>query len=169
MRQYDARPVRAEDILSCVEAARLAPSACNSQPWRFVVVVDPALLPVARDAAVGMPIPINAFAREAPVIVAVVAEKPKFTAAMGGVAKGHGYVHLDIGMAVSQFCLQAAALGLGTCILGWFNERAIKKLLGIPPSRHVPLLITLGHPGAHLSKRDKKRKPLDEAFSMNRY
>jgi len=88
---------------------------------------------------------------------------------MGGIAKGHGYVHLDIGIAVGQFCLQAAALGLGTCILGWFDERAIKKLLGIPRRRQVPLLVTLGHPGAHLSKREKNRKPLDGAFSMNRY
>ena len=74
---------------------------------------------------------------------------------------------MDVGMAVENFCLQAADLGLGTCIMGWFNEKKVAGLLGIPRSKRVPLLISLGYPDAPL--RQKVRKPLEEIASWNGY
>lgn len=163
-RKYDSRPVDRELVMKCLEAARLAPSACNSQPWKFVVVDDPALLPRMGAASAGMG--MNKFAHEVPVIVAVVLEKMNFTARIGSVIKDKEYSLLDVGIAVEHFCLQAAELGLGTCIMGWFDEKKVKKLLGIG-SRRVPLLISLGYPAGE--NRRKIRKSMDEMSSWNKY
>lgn len=163
-RKYDKRPVDREKVIKCLESARLAPSACNSQPWKFVVVDEPELLKEMASAAAGMG--MNKFAAQAPVIVAVVLEKMNFTARIGSVIKDKEYSLLDVGIAVEHFCLQATELGLGTCILGWFDEKKVKKLLGIG-NRRVPLLITLGYAaGEH---RQKSRKGLEEISSWNKY
>lgn len=163
-RQYEARPVDRELVVKCLEAARLAPSACNSQPWKFVVVDEPQLVLRVGEAAAGMG--MNKFAKEVPVIVAVVLEKMNLTARIGSVIKDKEYSLLDMGIAVEHFCLQAAELGLGTCIMGWFDEKKVKKLLGIKNKR-VPLLITLGYPADET--RRKIRKSLDDMSSWNKY
>lgn len=163
-RKYIDKPVARELIGSCLEAARLAPSACNSQPWKFVVVDSPELLPDIADAAAGMG--MNKWAKEAPVIVAVVLEKMNLTARIGSVIKDKEYSLLDVGIAVEHFCLQAAELGLGTCIMGWFDEKRVKKLLGIK-NRRVPLLISLGYSAA--DTRNKSRKKLEDMSSWNKY
>ena len=163
-RKYESRPVSREMVMKCLEAARLAPSACNSQPWKFVVVDDVALLPQMGAAAAGMG--MNGFAREVPVIVAVVLEKMNLTARIGSVIKDKEYSLLDVGIAVEHFCLQAAELGLGTCIMGWFDEKKVKKLLGIKGKR-VPLLISLGYPA--VETRKKARKSFEEMSSWNQY
>lgn len=163
-RKYKSEAVDRSLIVQCLEAARLAPSACNSQPWKFVVVDDPALLPDMATAAAGMG--MNKWVKTAPVIVAVTLEKMNFTARIGSVIKDKEYSLLDVGIAVEHFCLQAAELGLGTCIMGWFDEKKVKKLLGIG-NRRVPLLISLGYPDTETRK--KARKPLDEMSSWNKY
>lgn len=164
-RRYDAtREVDRQLVLRCLEAARLAPSACNSQPWKFVVVDDPDLRRQMAEAAAGMG--MNRFAAEAPVIVAVVLEKMNLTARIGSVIKDKEYSLLDMGIAVEHFCLQAAELGLGTCILGWFDEKKVKRLLGVE-RRRIPLLITLGYPAG--ANRPKSRKTLEEMSCWNKY
>ncbi len=163
-RKYETRLVSRELVTKCLEAARLAPSACNSQPWRFVVVDDPQLLSQMGAAAAGMG--MNGFARAVPVIVAVVLEKMNLTARIGSVIKDKEYSLLDVGIAVEHFCLQATELGLGTCIMGWFDEKRVKKLLGIRGKR-VPLLVSLGYPAGETRK--KVRKPLEDMSGWNRY
>lgn len=165
VRKYIGTPVEEEKILQCIETARISPSANNSQPWKFVVVDERELLSqVAAAASAGG---MNGFAREAPVIIAVVLEKSNILSAAGSVIQDKEYNLLDIGIAVNQLCLQAADLGLSTCILGWFNESKIKELLGISGKRRVPLLITLGYSDAPI--RRKARKPLDRIYSRNKY
>lgn len=163
-RKYTAQPVPHDWLVQCLEAARLAPSACNSQPWKFVVIDDPELLTGMRAAASGMG--MNRFAAEAPVIVAVVLEKMNLLARFGSVLKDKEYSLLDVGIAVEHFCLQAAELGLGTCIMGWFDEKKAAKLLQVK-NRRIPLLISVGFSDARL--REKSRKSLDEMSSWNRY
>ena len=163
-RKYASRPVERDLVVKCLEAARLAPSACNSQPWKFVVVDDRELVRQVGEAAAGMG--MNGFAREVPVIVAVVLEKMNLTARIGSVIKDKEYSLLDVGIAVEHFCLQAAELGLGTCIMGWFNEKKVKELLGIRGKR-VPLLVSLGYPAGE--NRKKIRKSMDEMSSWNKY
>ena len=163
-RKYQQKPVDRALLLQCLEAARVAPSACNSQPWKFVVVDEPSLVSEMASAAAGMG--MNKFAFQAPVIVVVVLEKMNLTARIGSVIKDKEYSLLDVGIAVEHFCLQAAELGLGTCIMGWFDEKKVKRLLGIG-NRRVPLLITLGHPAG--ATREKVRKSQDEIVSWNKY
>lgn len=158
-------PVSREDVLKCLEAARMSPSACNSQPWKFIVVDDKAKLAEMADAAEGLG--MNKFTRDVPVMVAVVLEKMNATARLGSLLKHKDYSMLDLGMAVEHFCLQAADLGLGTCIMGWFDEKRIARLLGVPRGKRIPLIISLGYP--ENPTRRKVRKPVEEMSSWNSY
>ena len=106
---------------------------------------------------------MNKFAAEVPVIVAVVLEKMNFTAKIGSMLKNKDYCMLDLGIAVEHFCLQAAEDGLGTCILGWFDEKKIARLLGVPKGKRIPLLITLGYPDCRI--RSKTMKTIEEISS----
>jgi len=164
-RSYKTTPVEPEKIQLCMEAARLAPSACNSQSWKFIVVDDPRLKNEIAVCATSTG--LNKFTSQVPVIIAVVLEKANVLSLIGGTVRDKDYTAMDIGMAVENICLQAEALGLGTCILGWFNEKKVKQLLHIPKSRRVPLLISLGY--SDDEKRDKKRKSMDEICSYNKY
>ncbi|MBP1729115.1 MAG: putative nitroreductase [Deltaproteobacteria bacterium] len=165
-RGFLAQPVERLQIERCLEAARLAPSACNSQPWFFVVVDEPALRTAI--AAELNHFAMNRFAPTAPVLVAVVAENPTLLPRLGGMIKDKPYYLLDIGMAVEHFCLQAADEGLGSCIIGWFNEAGVKRLLGIPKGKRVPLVIALGYP-ADPATRPKTRREPDATRSYNDY
>jgi nitroreductase len=111
---------------------------------------------------------MNRFAPSAPVLVAVVAEKPTLLPLLGGLVKDKPFHLMDIGMAVEHFCLQAADEGLGSCIIGWFNEAGVKKLLGVPKGKRVPLVIALGHP-AKPATRPKVRRQPDEIRGFNSY
>ena len=164
-RKYAPGKVSAEDIMKCIEAARMSPSACNAQPWKFVVVDDRGKLNEMADAAEGMG--MNKFTHGVPVMVAVVLEKMNFSAKVGSLVKNKDYCMLDLGMAVEHFCLQAADLGLGTCIMGWFDEKKIASLLGVPRGKRIPLIIALGHPEG--PTRKKIRKPLEDMSSWNSY
>ncbi len=165
-RGYDGRNVERERIERCLEAATVAPSACNSQPWFFVVVDDPELRTEVAGALHDLV--MNRFALSAPVLVAVVAEKPSLLPRLGGLIKDKPYYLMDIGMAVENFCLQAADEGLGTCIIGWFDEPKIKGLLGISKAKRVPLVIALGNP-LDPSVRPKVRKGPIDTWAYNRY
>ena len=164
-RQYDNRPVESEKIMQCIEAARIAPSACNAQPWKFIVVDEPELKKQIANTTASMG--LNEFAFDAPVIVAIVLEKPNSMSKIGSVLKGKEYMLMDIGIAASHFCLQATDLGLGTCIIGWFDEKKVKKLLQIPNKKRVPLLITVGYSNDKVRK--KQRKELDIMYCANKY
>lgn len=152
----------------CLEAARLAPSACNAQPWKFIVVDDPALKNSLADATQSRLIPMNHFTKQAPVHVVVIREKANLTSGLGQVIKDKEFPLTDLGLAVAHFCLQAVEEGLGTCILGWFDEKKVKELLGIPRSKRAELIITVGFP-LQETVREKRRKTMDEVRSFNRY
>jgi nitroreductase len=154
--------VERDKIERCLEAARLAPSASNAQPWRFVVADDPMLVREIGKAC------YNRFTREAPAFVAVVCEPGDAATRLGGWLAGRDYRLIDLGIAAEHFCLQAAEEGLGTCMLGLFNQRRTKTLLRVPPGRRVQILITLGYP-ADAQIREKRRKPVSQARSYNRY
>ncbi len=162
VRQYSDRSVEREKIIACLEAARLAPSANNSQ---FIVVDEPELKNRVADctASLGM----NKFTYQAPVMVVVVLEKENLFSSLGGKVKDKIFCHYDVGLAIGQFCLQAAELGLGTCIIGWFDEKKIRELLNINRKRRIPLIISLGY--SETPVKAKKRKPMDEMSRWNAY
>lgn len=153
----------------CLEAARLAPSASNSQPWKFIVVNDPELVMKVAKETIGPLSTFNNFVPEAPVIIAVVIEKMKVFTKIGASIQDREYPLIDIGIAAEHFCLQAAEEGLGTCMLGWFNEKPIKELLKIPKEKRIGLLITLGYAPDDYRLREKIRKKPEEMISFNFY
>ena len=168
-RGYIDQPVEPEKLARCLEAARMAPSACNSQPWKFIVVNDPKLKEqLAGYTTSGPLVPMNHFTRQAPLLVVIVRESPNLTSKIGTLLKDKPYTLMDIGIVALQFCLQATAEGLGSCILGWFNEKKVKQLLHIPKNKRAELIITLGYPSSK-NLRSKVRKKLDDICCYNRY
>lgn len=166
-RAYEDRPVDEALVMQCIEAARLAPSACNSQPWTFIVVDDENLRGQIADSMSNKVLPLNHFTKQAPVQVVIVNEGSNFTASLGNKIKDKDFSKLDIGIAAQHFCLQAADLGLGTCMLGWFNEPKVKRILDIPEKKRVELIITLGYSKDKFRK--KKRKSLQKITTKNSY
>ena len=146
VRKFSDAPVEREKIELCLEAARLAPSACNSQPWKFVVVDEPGLKErLARAAFSGVFAP-TAFAGKAPVLVAALALPGPFLPRLAGSLQGKQYRLIDLGIACEHFILQAAELGLGTCWIGWFDAGRVKKLLAGAEKGDPVALIALGYP-----------------------
>jgi len=174
VRKFSDRPVEREKILLCLEAARLAPSACNSQPWKFIVVDDPQTKNDLVSSAFNGIYSTNTFAKKAPVIIAVVSEKSSFIASVGAFLRDTLYYLIDIGIATEHLVLQATELGLGTCWLGWFDEKAVKKILKVPDTKRVDILIAIGYPEnpeevSHKQLKGKNRKPLEEISFFNSY
>lgn len=157
-RAYDEnRAVEKEKLDAVLEAARLAPSACNGQPYQLTVCQGEAAKEVAR-ATMGMG--MNKFADKAPVLI-VISEMPYVkTAALGAKVKGNDYRSIDIGIAAAYLTAEATSQGLSTCILGWLDDEKIRKACDLEfPAR---LVITLGYAKEGDKLRDKKRKNLDE-------
>ncbi len=167
VREYTDRPVEQDKLETLVESVRLAPSASNSQPWKLIFVDEPQLKRQVAQATFSKVLSFNSFALQAPVIAVLAQEKPRVITQIGGRIKDKEYPLIDIGVAAAHFCLQAAELGLGTCMIGWFQEQKIKDLLHIPQGTGVGLLITLGYSNAPL--RDKIRKPAKAMSSSNSY
>ena len=157
-RSYDpCRIVEKEKIEAILEAARLAPSACNGQPYHFTVCRGE----IAKEAALltrGMG-GMNKFAVDAPVLI-IISEMPySRTAAAGAKLKNNDYRSMDIGIAAAYLTAEAAAQGLGSCILGWFDDEKLRALCGI--EYPIRLVITLGYPGEKDQPRQKKRKDME--------
>ena len=157
-RAYDEeRAVEPEKLTAVLEAARLAPSACNGQPYHFTVCRGETAKAVAA-AVTGMG--MNKFASQAPVLI-VVSEMPYVkSAALGARVKNNDYRSIDIGIAAAYLTAEAAAQGLSTCILGWLDDKRIREICGL--DQPVRLVITLGYAKEGDPLRPKKRKDLSE-------
>lgn len=158
-RAYDSeRPVEEEKLNAILEAARLAPSACNGQPYTITVCTGEKAEAVAL-ATRGMG-GMNKFAVQAPVMI-VLTEAPYVrSAALGAKVKNNDYRSIDIGIVAAYITAEATAQGLSTCILGWLNDEKIRELCGTDaPTR---LVITLGYAAEGEKLREKKRKDLNE-------
>ena len=157
-RSYDPnREVEPEKIQAILEAAQIAPSACNGQPYHFTVCRGETAKAVASAVSgLGM----NKFAAKAPVLIVVSEEPYVKTAAMGARLKGIDYRSIDIGIAAAYLTAEATVQGLGTCILGWLDSEKIQKICGL--NRPVHMVITVGYPSAADTLRPKKRKEISE-------
>lgn len=160
-RSYDPnREVEQQKLEAVMEAARLAPSACNGQPYHFTVCRGETAREVAK-ATQGMG--MNKFASQAPVMIVVSEKEYVKSAAVGAKLKHNDYRSMDIGIAVAYLTAEAAAQGLGTCILGWLDDEKIRKICDL--SQPVRLVIALGYPTEGDKLRQKKRKPAEELVS----
>jgi nitroreductase len=157
-RNFDDKPVEKAKLVACINAARIAPSACDSQPWSFVVVSSSELLPRLAECLQGAG--MNKFTSKCPSFIVVVEERATLSAKVAGIVKSQTYAQIDIGLSTMQLCLAATEQGLGTCIMGWFDEPKIKVLLDIPKAKRIRLVIGVGY-AASDKHREKIRKNID--------
>lgn len=153
-RAFNGTMVEKALVIRCLEAARLAPSACNGQPWRFIMVTKPESVTALSQC---MP-PFN---RLAGAMIVILEAKPSLMTTLGNKLKNQDFTQIDIGIAASYLTLAATELGLSSCIIGWFDEKRVKSLFQIPKEQRIRLIISLGYTDAHQTK-PKHRKDLKD-------
>ena len=159
------RQIPKEWLIKCVEAARHAPSACNSQPWKFLVMEDLKSHENIRDGAFSGMYGMNAFARDASSLIAIAHDKQKIFPLLGGAAMRTDFRLVDIGIACSHIVMQAADLGIATCILGWFNEKLLRRTFGLPGSAKIELVMAMGF----AVKNDHRERPLKDIAEVSKF
>ncbi len=163
-RSFDPRPVPTADIVAMCAAARLAPSACNSQTWRFVAVSDRAQIArLCREAM--RPVIPNKWLTQAPLVIAGCSQLDLVANRIGARISGIDYYRIDLGIAMEHMVLKATELGLGTCWIGWFSETRVRRILSIPDRIRVSALLAVGYPADLQPKRRKRKKLADILFA----
>ncbi len=166
VRKYLDKPVEDDKLELILEAARLAPSSSNSQPWHFIAVKDKGLKTKLMHAVPLGVAAINKFIDEAPIII-VGCVTPGFFQKVSSLFGRENHI-VDVSIAMEHMVLVAEELGLGTCWIGWFDEGKVKRLLNVPRAAKVVAMLTLGYPaegGGHATTR----KALEEIYSVDRY
>lgn len=170
-RNFNSNPVEREKINTCMEAGRISPSACNTQRWMFIAVDEPEKRHAISDALQSPPeIGINRFTYEIPAFIVVLRHPPRkeLNEKQKMILSKVDHQDIDIGIAAQQICLTATSLGLGSIMLGWFNEKAIKEALKIPEKLSVALVIGVGYP-----QKEKIRQPgryaSEQVYRWNSY
>lgn len=161
VRQYLDKPIPRDILLACIEAARLAPSACNTQPWKFLIIDDPDFIGKIADKICHSVYSFNKFIAAAAALVIVISDKEGFLRQAAGALKGTNYYLIDIGIAVEHIALQAQELGIGSCWIGWFDEKKLKDALRLPRKSKIDALLALGYYDPQALKQ-KPRKSLEE-------
>jgi len=166
IRRFLPSPVDPEKLRACLEAARLAPSAHNAQPWRFVVVDDPGLKDRLTAAAFSGIYAGSKFAAQAPIIIVLLVQRGLVAHHLGGRLQNVPYHLIDMGIAGEHIVLQAEELGLATCWMGWFNYRRVRKVLKIPRKFKVVAMMPVGY-AEKRPKREPPRKTFEEVVTFN--
>lgn len=159
VRKYKEDPIPEKDLMRVLEAARLAPSGKNFQPWKFIIVKDKELKEKLAQASAG-----QFFMAEAPIIIVGCGFPDNCYAHMGRYMKSWS---VDVTIALEHLILQAQEEGLGTCWIGSFEEEEVKAILNIPENVKVLALTPLGYPDE--IPRFRRRKSLDEIISYDRF
>jgi len=168
VRRFSDRPVEREKLELCLEAARLAPSADNGQPWRFVIFDDPAKKKALADAVFTGVFLASKHFGEAPVLVVLLIKESLLINRAGGWVAGVQFQLVDAGIAGEHFVLAAAEQDLGTCWIGWFDSRALLRHLGLKGHGYRPIaLIAVGYPASDRPSGEPRRKPLAQIAFWN--
>lgn len=168
-RAYQDRPVAREDLIKICEAGRLSPSGCNAQPWKFIVVDEPAAKEKLCDALVvsggktGAP-----WRAQCPAFIILVEQKANLMpAAVEYYQDTQRFAQGDLGMACLNMCYQAMDLGLSTCILGMSDQKKLESAFGIPERQEVRMILAVGYSAETKTERPKVRKAFEEVVSFN--
>lgn len=167
VRKYQDKPVEREKINACLEAALAAPSACNSQPWHYIVIDDPKIKEAFCQEVFTGVYAMSKWAEKAPVLVAVVSDKGNFTSRIGNFFRRTEFYLVDQGISGEHFVLRAHDLGLGTCWIGWLNSSKAEKFFKLPKGKKIEHLISVGYPAETPDARP--RKDFAESVSYNKY
>lgn len=170
VRKFADKPVEREKLTECLEAARLAPSACNSQPWHYIVIDDPQIKEAFCKEAFSGVYGMSNWAEKAPVLVAVVSDRGNFVSRIGNFFRSTEFFLVDQGISGEHFVLRAWELGLGTCWIGWLNSAKAALFFKLPAGKKIEHLFAVGYP----ADDDKPsmlhgRKALEEIVSYNKY
>lgn len=161
-RNFDPnRPVEKEKLQRCAEAAWIAPSACNGQPWKYLIVTNPELNEKLRPLM--MELGMNKFVKNCPAFAVVLEEATVLKVSLSQKFKDQDFAPIDVAFSASQFCYAATEQGLSTCIIGWHNEQKIRELFGLPKSTRVRLILAIGY-AANDTLRKKQRKPIKDVI-----
>ncbi len=158
-RRYISREISDDTLIGLLECARIAPSACNKQPWRFVIVNTPELRSEI----------LRSYPRE------WLENVPAFIVACGDHseawhrADGKDHTDIDIAIAVEHICLAATAAGLGTCWICNFDAEILGKALNCPEHIEPIAIIPVAYPDPELQQPEKKRKPLEEIVRWGKF
>ena len=168
LRRYAERPVDDAVVRAMVEAARLAPSASNAQPCRWIAVRGTSARSALAAACFSGIFSPTRFAARAPLILALCAERAGALRRAQAV-KDSAMYQLDCGIAGEQLVLRAAELGVGTCWIGWFNRRAARRALGVPRHVRVVSLIAAGYPPEGWAPGPRPRLALSSVLWADRW
>jgi len=166
-RSFDSMPVKQEDLISIIEAARLAPSACNSQTWRFIAVTNREVIKRICNEAMRPVIP-NKWLEQAPLVIVGCSQLDIIANRIGTKVTGIEYYQIDLGIAMEHMVLKATELGLGTCWIGWFAENKLKEILEIPKKIKVSVMLAIGYPKDEKSKK-RIRKPINKILFTEKW
>jgi nitroreductase len=167
IRRFLPTPVEPGKLRACLEAARIAPSAHNVQPWRFIVVDDPGLKDRLAEAAFSGIYAGSKFAARAPVLLVLLARPGQAAVRLGSLIQGVPYFLLDIGIAGEHVVLQAEELGLATCWMGWFDYRKARKVLNIPRTFKLVAMMPLGY-AEKRPQREPPKRSYEDIVSFNK-
>ncbi|MFO7676631.1 MAG: nitroreductase family protein [bacterium] len=167
VRRFSEGPVEREKLAYCLEAARLAPSADNDQPWRFIVFDDPAAKAALADAAFSGIYRTSRRMAHAPVLVVLAVRENLLINRVGGGVQGTPFQLIDAAIAGEHFVLAAAEQGLGTCWVGWYDARALRRHLGLGRGLRPVCLIAVGYPAAGWKPGPARRRPLGDIADWN--
>jgi nitroreductase len=162
-RKYDGRPVERGKLMACVEAARLAPSACNSQPWHFHLVINPET--VGKVGAATQEAGANPTMDTAKAFIVRTEEYARLSPTIRGMIDSQYYAHGDVGAAAAIICFEAEEQGLGSCIIGSFNREKICQALNIPMEKRIRLVVALGYQESAIV-REKARKGVEDVLTI---
>lgn len=165
-RHYTEKQVSENDIKEILETVRLCPSACNSQPWKFIVCTGDVAKEMPEILTVSKLLPINRWTKEASTFIVICETKARL---IKGIPVGsQHYAQIDLGIACATLCYAAEEKGISTCIMGAFDEKKLKNTLAIPDDINVRLVVALGYARDEVIK-DKHRKDYDEIVSVNKW
>jgi nitroreductase len=166
VRDYSDKAIGDEKLNIILESARLAPSATNAQPWNFYVVKNKEKIKALGKMPFGSQSVINGFIAKAPiVIIATAGPIDMFHKAMSFIVNKKWY-YLDIALAMEHMVLTAWDLGIGSCWIGWFNDKVARKVVDIPKNQEIVAMITLGYAKDGYVLHPKNRKPAEEIFKV---
>jgi len=167
VRSYSDRPIEENKLMLILEAARLAPSASNSQPWHFYVVKDKEKIKaLSHKMPLGSQVVVNTFLAQAPVVIVATAGPLGLLHRMASFIVNKKWYYIDVGIALEHMVLTAWELGIGSCWIGWFDEKKVKRLLNISAGEEVISMVTLGYPEEGYVPRPKERKGLNEIVKI---
>jgi nitroreductase len=172
LRNFSDKPIPREEIEKCILSATMAPSACNKKPWQYIIIDDVYKRDEIFNQAFDLIVP-NTFVSKAACIIVACAKTDFIVHKLAGGFKNIDYPLLDMGASIENLILEATDLGIGSCWIGWFNEKNIKKILNIPRNLKIVSLIALGYPNENEPKKeknlDKFKMDMKNIFSYNSF